>query len=147
MSLPHISSITPPRSVLRKWRRCVAFTKRPAAMRTAHVRAGIPASRLILRPGSAVICGDFNFKPEDAEHRRMTTGCASAAPQLVDAWQIANPDDPHQPTVGVYEESWPLYCCDYFFVTQDVASRVRMMRVDGETQASDHQPVILELCD
>ena len=102
---------------------------------------------LVPRPGSAVICGDFNFKPEDAEHRRMTTGFASAAPQLVDAWQIANPDDPHQPTVGVYEESWPLYCCDYFFVTQDVASRVRMMRVDGETQASDHQPVILELRD
>jgi endonuclease/exonuclease/phosphatase family metal-dependent hydrolase len=102
---------------------------------------------VVPRPASAVICGDFNFKPEDAEHRRMTARFASGAPQLVDAWQIANPGEPHQPTVGVYEESWPLYCCDYFFVTQDVASRVRTMRVDRETQASDHQPVILELRD
>jgi endonuclease/exonuclease/phosphatase family metal-dependent hydrolase len=37
------------------------------------------------------------------------------------------------------------YCCDYVFVTPDLVSRLRAIRVDGATQASDHQPVIVEL--
>ena len=44
-------------------------------------------------------------------------------------------------------DNWPLYCCDYFFVTQDLAPRVHAVRVDAITQASDHQSVILELQD
>ena len=39
----------------------------------------------------------------------------------------------------------PAYCCDYVYVTADLAPRLRAMRVDGATQASDHQPVIVEL--
>jgi len=49
--------------------------------------------------------------------------------------------------VGVYDKSWPLYCCDFLFITEDLAPRVRSVRVDGGTDASDHQPVILELSD
>jgi len=99
------------------------------------------------RPASALICGDCNFKPEDPEHARITAPFADRAPRFVDAWQVAHPAQPHPPTVGVYDKSWPLYCCDFLFVTEDLAPRVRSVRVDDATDASDHQPVILELSD
>ena len=38
-------------------------------------------------------------------------------------------------------------CRDFIFVTEDMAGRVRRMEVDGETAASDHQPVLIELAD
>jgi endonuclease/exonuclease/phosphatase family metal-dependent hydrolase len=39
------------------------------------------------------------------------------------------------------------YCCDFVFVSETLASRVQAMRIDSETRASDHQPVLLELDD
>jgi len=33
------------------------------------------------------------------------------------------------------------------FVTEDMAPRVREVTVDTQTQASDHQPVLIELAD
>ena len=117
-----------------------------------HARAPRPSADpgepfdVVPRPASAVICGDFNFEPEDPEHARMLAPFDSPSPRLIDAWQIAHPAESHPPTVGVHDD-WPLYCCDYFFVTQDLAPRVRAVRVDAITQASDHQSVILELQD
>ena len=35
--------------------------------------------------------------------------------------------------------------CDFIFVGEDLAPRVRAIRVDQQTQASDHQPVVLTL--
>jgi endonuclease/exonuclease/phosphatase family metal-dependent hydrolase len=102
---------------------------------------------VVPRPASAVVCGDFNFKPDDPEHARVTAPLASGVPRLVDAWTVARPAEAHAPTVGVYEEAWPVYCCDFAFVTEDLVPRVRTMTVNGGTDASDHQPVILELAD
>jgi endonuclease/exonuclease/phosphatase family metal-dependent hydrolase len=99
------------------------------------------------RPASAIVCGDFNFKPQDPEHPRMTEPADSSAPRFVDAWRCAHPDRPHPPTVGVHEKTWPLYCCDFLFVTEDLADRVEDVTVDAATQASDHQPVLLRLSD
>jgi endonuclease/exonuclease/phosphatase family metal-dependent hydrolase len=36
------------------------------------------------------------------------------------------------------------YCCDYVFVTGNLAPRLSSIRVDGENRASDHQPVIVD---
>jgi len=98
------------------------------------------------RPASAILCGDFNFKPDGPEHALMTQPEESGAPRFVDAWQRAHPDRPHPPTIGVHD-SWPQYCCDFAFVTDDLAARVEEVTVDGATQASDHQPVVLQLAD
>ena len=98
------------------------------------------------RPASVILCGDFNFKPEDPEHARMTAPMESGAPRFADTWQSAHPDRPHPPTVGVHD-SWPRYCCDFAFATDDLADRVEDVTVDGATQASDHQPVLLRLSD
>jgi endonuclease/exonuclease/phosphatase family metal-dependent hydrolase len=47
--------------------------------------------------------------------------------------------------VGVHDRSWPLYCCDFLFVTEDLAGRIRRVSVDAVTDASDHQPMVLEV--
>jgi endonuclease/exonuclease/phosphatase family metal-dependent hydrolase len=99
------------------------------------------------RPPSAILAGDFNCTPDSAEHRLIAQPFhESNVPSLVDAWTIAHPGVPHAPSAGLYEHSWakqPL-CCDYVFVTTDLASRIRDVKVDAHTQASDHQPVLVE---
>ena len=93
------------------------------------------------RPASAIICGDFNLPPDDSLHRRMLEH------GFVDAWQALNPGKPHPPTFRIYEhdEGESPYCCDYVFVTPDLVPRLREIRIDGATQASDHQPVSVTL--
>ena len=35
--------------------------------------------------------------------------------------------------------------CDYIFIGTELRERVREVRVDQQTQAADHQPVVLTL--
>jgi endonuclease/exonuclease/phosphatase family metal-dependent hydrolase len=119
----------------------------------AHAHAPRPDSErgdpfeTVARPVSAILCGDFNFKPEDPEHGRMTTMLRSGAPSLVDAWQLVHPGEPHTPTIGVHEKTLPPYCCDFVFVTADLTGGIEEVTVNADTQASDHQPVVLRLAD
>lgn len=88
-----------------------------------------------------VLCGDFNLPAGDALHRRiLDLG-------LVDAWQALHPGKPHPPTFRVHEakEGQAPYCCDFVFVTPELAPRLRAISIDGDNRASDHQPVVLEL--
>jgi endonuclease/exonuclease/phosphatase family metal-dependent hydrolase len=61
---------------------------------------------------------------------------------------VAHPGEPHPATFKIYEKTVPgepeLHC-DFIFVGEELRGRVREIRVDGKTQASDHQPVILTL--
>jgi endonuclease/exonuclease/phosphatase family metal-dependent hydrolase len=93
------------------------------------------------RPSSAILCGDFNLPPDDALHDEVLKA------GFVDAWQALHPGKPHAHTFRVHEREAGKapYCCDFVFVSEDLVPRLRSMRVDGETQASDHQPVTLEL--
>jgi endonuclease/exonuclease/phosphatase family metal-dependent hydrolase len=105
----------------------------------AHLRVDEPGSyESYERGASAIICGDFNLKPEDPHHRRMLDA------GLVDAWQALNPGQPRQPTFHLYDGE-PQYCCDYVFMTPDLVARLKSVRIDAATQASDHQPVMVEL--
>ena len=63
------------------------------------------------------------------------------------AYQAKHPHAPHPFTNGVHDRvQWPApYTCDFVFVSDDLAPRLRAVRVDGDTQASDHQPVLVEL--
>jgi endonuclease/exonuclease/phosphatase family metal-dependent hydrolase len=100
------------------------------------------------RPASTVITGDFNLEPDDALHARMMAPFDDMTPALHDAWELAHPGVPHPSTFKIYEKERPdepeLHC-DFIFVSADLASRVREVRVDQQTQASDHQPVLIEL--
>jgi endonuclease/exonuclease/phosphatase family metal-dependent hydrolase len=100
------------------------------------------------RPVSAILTADFNFRPEDPLHARLQEPLAGNAPAYRDSWFIAHPGQFHPPTLGLYDkEQWPgdAFCCDFIFVTEDLAPRVQDVIVNGATDASDHQPVLLEL--
>ena len=118
----------------------IEFLERLQSEATGGRRDGEDAFKLFPRPASAILCGDFNLKPDDPLHARiLRIG-------FVDAWQALNPGKPHPPTFRVHEpEKEKPYCCDYVFVTPDLAPRLRSIRIDADTQASDHQPVIVEL--
>jgi endonuclease/exonuclease/phosphatase family metal-dependent hydrolase len=41
---------------------------------------------------------------------------------------------------------WPEpFACDFVFATRDLRERVRSIAVDAATQASDHQPIVVEI--
>ncbi|MEE1611559.1 endonuclease/exonuclease/phosphatase family protein [Microvirga sp. CF3016] len=102
--------------------------------------AGYPTS------ASAVLTGDFNMRPPDPSKRRISEPFGNGVPALLDAWQVAHGKDPHPTSFCLFEQSnGPPHCCDFVFVTEDLASKVRRIVYNQETQASDHQPVLLEL--
>lgn len=91
------------------------------------------------QPASSILTGDFNLRPEDPETGRLReTWC--------DAWGVANTDRPQPPTFGVFDSKFASepYCCDFIFVSEDLAPRIATVRVDSDCRASDHQPVIVE---
>jgi endonuclease/exonuclease/phosphatase family metal-dependent hydrolase len=98
---------------------------------------------------SGLLCGDFNFDASDPQHAMLH---ASSRPGLNyrDAWTICHGDTPHQPTCGIYDHvQWKsgADCRDFIFVTENMAGRVCRIEVDGATNASDHQPVLIEIAD
>ena len=103
--------------------------------------------QLGFRPGSAILCGDFNFAPGSGDYEAMLAAPAQGELALRDAWRIVHGDAPRAPTTGLHGYPWPERpeCYDYFFLTEDLAERVKVLDVLSETAASDHQPVVLEL--
>ena len=98
------------------------------------------------RPVSAVLCGDFNCSPGSDEYQMIVEG-EIEKPMWRDAWSVSHPGEAHAPTVGLHGAEWPdhAYCCDFMFVTPDLVPRVKCMEVAGWTDASDHQPLLLEM--
>jgi endonuclease/exonuclease/phosphatase family metal-dependent hydrolase len=100
------------------------------------------------RPAHTIVTGDFNLEPDDALHARMEAPFDDGTPPLFDAWHIAHPGQPHDPTFKNYEKhrpGEPELHCDFIFVSQGLRPRVTRLWVDTVTQVSDHQPVLLEL--
>ncbi|KQP17596.1 endonuclease/exonuclease/phosphatase family protein [Pseudorhodoferax sp. Leaf267] len=96
---------------------------------------------------SAVLCGDFNFETVDEEYRVLQAAGPHDTTRLVDAWTVAHAGDAHAPTFRVFDRRYgpePI-SCDFFYLSEDLAPRVRQLMVDEKTQLSDHQPVVLEL--
>ena len=94
------------------------------------------------RPASAILAGDFNMKADDPL-------VAELLKDYRDGWQIAHPAEPHPPTFCLHGKDYGSapYCCDFVFTSEDLLPRARSIEVDVATQASDHQPVLLELDD
>ena len=114
---------------------------------TVTMNDGSPFQTFV-RPRATVITGDCNFEPDSAEYRRILDPFADGTPALLDAWHVVHPGTPHPSTFKIYQKDAPgdpeLHC-DFIFVGEELRARVRDIRVDRETQASDHQPVILTL--
>jgi endonuclease/exonuclease/phosphatase family metal-dependent hydrolase len=97
----------------------------------------------------AILCGDFNFPPENPAYGEIQRALTENAPPYRDAWAAAHDRHPHAPTFCVHDRGYSKtpYCCDFIFVSETIARRVHSVEVDAATQASDHQPVIMELDD
>ena len=97
----------------------------------------------------AILTGDFNFPPENPAHDDIQHALPGGGPAYRDAWPIAHGRLPHTPTFCVHEREYgdAPYCCDFIFVSENLARRVHSVEVDSDTQASDHQPVVMEIDD
>ncbi len=95
-----------------------------------------------------LITADFNFDPASDEYRLMLAD-NGAAPRLFDCWRLLRGEQAHDPTFHLHDQtnSPQPVACDFVFASADVAQRVRRIEVDLATQASDHQPVLVELDD
>jgi endonuclease/exonuclease/phosphatase family metal-dependent hydrolase len=137
----------------------VQRTAQSEALRSLHAEACADARsfadldssegtfRSVLRPASAIITGDFNFKPDDPLHALLQQPYSDGSLPLHDAWTARWPGVPHPLTLGLYDRrQWPeAYTSDFIYLTGDLLPRLADVRVDGLTQASDHQPVLVTL--
>lgn len=115
------------------------------AMRPGQDRHG--PFRHVPRAAGAVLTGDLNCGPGSPELARLLAPIDAATPRYVDAWALAHPGRPCDPTVGVHDRrQWPEpMVFDHLLVSEDLATRVRDLRVDATSDASDHQAMVLEL--
>ncbi len=124
---------------------------REAIAHAREGRAGTAADgpfEAVARAAPAILTGDFNFLPASGEHARLQQPFDDATPAWCDAWTLLHPETAHPPTCGVHDKvQWPepAFTFDFVFVSADLAHRVRALTVDARTDASDHQPVLLEL--
>lgn len=101
-----------------------------------------PASR------SAILTADFNMRTTDPAYARLTAPFDGGALPLVDTWALRHPGVPHPHSFCIYDQRYEQpHCCDFILVTEDLAPRVRNVFYETSTQASDHQPVLIELAD
>ncbi|HYP82518.1 endonuclease/exonuclease/phosphatase family protein [Variovorax sp.] len=132
------------------------------ALRALHAEASAQALAPPKReePGSpfqpkvhteqAVLCGDFNMSAADPAYAALLEAfepMPGTPRRLQDAWRIAHGDLPHPPTFRLYDQRYgpdPV-SCDFVFLSDALAPRLRRIEVDTATQVSDHQPVMVEL--
>jgi len=97
---------------------------------------------------SAILTGDFNFWADDPLRQRVEAPFDDpAVPPLDDVWCALRPGSPHAPTSGVHDRvQWPEpFACDFVFATRDLRERLRSITVDAVTDASDHQPIVVDI--
>lgn len=97
------------------------------------------------RPAPAVLLGDFNMVPGSRCHQALLANFDDLTPPWRDAWSLTHPGWLHAPTVGVNKPGGESYAFDYAFVSADLATRVRALRVGDVRVGSDHLPLLLEL--
>lgn len=98
---------------------------------------------------SSLLCGDFNFDVSDPQHGRIHQS-ARLGLNYRDAWNSCNPGQPHPLTCGLHDHAqWTEGpdCRDFIFATEDLTDRIRRVEVNHKTDASDHQPILIELGD
>ncbi|GMU71824.1 MAG: hypothetical protein AMXMBFR42_12840 [Burkholderiales bacterium] len=106
--------------------------------------------RRFAMPKATLVTGDFNLGPQDAEHARMLAPFDDGTSRFHDAWRLVHGATPQPATFNVHDrytpESEPV-ACDFVFVSDEIAGRVRSAEVDSDTRLSDHQPVVVSFVD
>ena len=107
-------------------------------------------------PHSAMLMGDLNFVPDSSQYDLIAGPISPRHGRLVrrdgllDAWIVAGHEEKDRLTslaiAGAVENGRGTdTCLDYCFLTTDLADRVQAAHIDGTADASDHQPVWVEL--
>jgi endonuclease/exonuclease/phosphatase family metal-dependent hydrolase len=99
------------------------------------------------RPAEAVLCGDMNLPASAPERAQILAPFAGGEPGFRDAREVLHPGEPHAPTVGIHKVDFVSRpeCFDFVFLTEGLTGRLRTHGIDTATEASDHQPVWVEL--
>jgi endonuclease/exonuclease/phosphatase family metal-dependent hydrolase len=99
------------------------------------------------RPCEALLCGDMNFPARAPERARILAPFAGGEPAFRDAWEVLHPGEPHAPTCGIHPVDFVdrPECFDFVFLTEGLARRLAVHGIDAATDASDHQPVWVEV--
>lgn len=118
-----------------------------ASVPVSHLKESNPVFAPRKRPAAAVLCGDFNFEPGSIDYAAMSRPVAQPDAGWRDAWAACHGQQSHDPTVGLHGAEWPErpYCCDFFWISEGLTDSVAGVQVLAETDASDHQPLMLEL--
>jgi endonuclease/exonuclease/phosphatase family metal-dependent hydrolase len=88
--------------------------------------------------------------PTDGAKRRISDPFGPGVPRFLDSWTVRHGNAPHPPSFCIVDRTYgDPNCCDFVFVTDDLAARVVSVDYDVDTRLSDHQPVVLTLdeCD
>ena len=97
---------------------------------------------------SALLTADFNMVFNDPTFQRLLQPADDGVPGLTDAWSTLHPSEPHPFSFCIYDQRYAKpHCCDFILLTPDLKPRLRQVFYDTQTQASDHQPVLIELED
>jgi endonuclease/exonuclease/phosphatase family metal-dependent hydrolase len=94
---------------------------------------------------NAVLCGDFNFEAQGPEYAAITQPFVHG--RLHDSWRLLHGNLPHTPTFHVHDQTYsptPV-ACDFVFISDSLRQKVRSLDIDSRTQASDHQPVTVDI--
>ncbi|MCP4877835.1 MAG: hypothetical protein GY896_20465 [Gammaproteobacteria bacterium] len=113
-----------------------AHHREPKRVGTGTYQEGFLAS-------ARMLCGDFNFTPDTAQYRYQLDM------NWADAWHRCHGNDLHLPTCGIFDAAqWPQggHCRDFFWLSPELQSLEVEISVDTDTNLSDHQPVMLEIC-
>jgi endonuclease/exonuclease/phosphatase family metal-dependent hydrolase len=117
------------------------------ALRSPRAEEAGGAFEVFPRPVDAILCGDMNFTAGAAERKRLLAPFAAGEQHFFDAWELLHPGEAHAPTVGIHPVDFVSRpeCFDFVFLTAGLAGRLKTHGVDTITEASDHQPVWVEL--
>jgi len=113
-----------------------------------------------LHTHQAILCGDFNLEPDSPDYAAIQlpfgplpivpsahVAIHNEAQRWQDAWPLVLGQTPHAPTFRLFDRTYgpePI-TCDFVFVSQSLVPRVRTLSVNLDSQASDHQPLLIEL--
>jgi endonuclease/exonuclease/phosphatase family metal-dependent hydrolase len=100
-----------------------------------------------LETTSAILIGDFNMPPDEPSRQRLMEPLAGhGISRFCDAFETVNPGKVHPPSMCLFDQAdGPPRCLDYAFCTEDLTAKLAGVTYDQVSQASDHQPLVMEL--